>query len=460
MAQMASNSPVKPEFAFESDAAASFLVAKCGSELQEYQVSMLEHNNIGCVIPLNVVRKEGVNCFYYNITSKISLNFFLKRKKFNREQFLKFLINVMSAINESAGYLLADSNFVFDGEYVYIDPETLEPALVYIPTRLEDGWGAVLRSFISDLLMQHINAEEFDGENLVQRILAATNSRVFNVRSFLNLLNELLYGRRRVEADHGNENEEEAIEDIPFMKVSNSGAQDGKMFSGRAGREQSRAPEARGIPGAGKAAGGVPRARERPEAGKAASRAAPQAHRASESSKTVSREALREHRASVKNRAPEAGGARGTGANPQTSRIRLMVLSAVLIQVLIGAAIYLCRGFLDNVSENPAVTYTAVVMIVIAVELLIFKKIKDSGLIVFEECAKSDAHLETIGAEEEIKRGGYEAAACCDACTGAEYEAGTAYRASCGVACGTVPGIASGPPPRPAALTSSTASCV
>mgnify|MGYP001016915891 CR=1 FL=1 len=36
MAQMASNSPVKPEFAFESDAAASFLVAKCGSELQEY----------------------------------------------------------------------------------------------------------------------------------------------------------------------------------------------------------------------------------------------------------------------------------------------------------------------------------------------------------------------------------------------------------------------------------------
>jgi len=338
--QTALDNREKPEFIYESDQEASFLVVRCGAELPEYQVSMLEHNNISFVIPLNIVRKDGINHFYYNITSKISLALFLKRKKFSRQQFLKFLIDVVSTINVASGYLLSCSNFILDAEYIYINPENLEPALVYVPARFEEGWGSSIQNFVSDLLMQHINAEGFEGENLVQRILAAVNRQQFYVKGFLNLLNELLYGRRSPDGNM------EGLVPASDAVLSNGDSGNKPLYSCGT-NEKAAANKASGaiISGSGTTTG-----------------------------TTVNRTLGSREDISKTEKSSRYG----------NKNLWLAVL-ALLVQVLIGIAIYSLRDLLDNIGGNPAVTYVAVAMIVIALEILLFKKIKDSGFIVFEK---------------------------------------------------------------------------
>ena len=324
-------------FSFESDATASFLVIKCVSRVVEYQALMLEHNRIRHVIPVDVIIKEGGTCLYYNITSKISLSFFLKRRKFERKEFLRLLLHITSAVNDSAGFLLEDSNFIYNAEYVYICPETLEPALIYVPAAQEAGGRAeTLQGFISDLVLQHINVEGFGSGNFVQRILAAANSEVFHIKGMIALLNELLHGKEPCECD--------------------AGEAECKTGEGESG------------------------------------------------------ETLWKNK-KVGKRGRKIGGSNdaectGTAAG----RPPWLAVLAIFVQIVMGGVIYLGRGFLNNASENPTATYAATAMIVLAIEVLLIKRLFAAKLINLEsghENTNSDADIDadTVNILEQVCEG-------------------------------------------------------
>jgi pSer/pThr/pTyr-binding forkhead associated (FHA) protein len=300
MVQIAADHPTRLGFRFESDEAASFLVLNSDAKVLEYQALMLEHNRMRHVLPVDVVIKEGVGSFYFNITSKISLSFFLARRKLSREEFLKLLLNITSVVNDSAGYLLTVSNFVFDPDYIYISPETLDPMLVYIPAVLEGGCGTTLQTFIADLLMQHINVDGFGGGNLVQRILAEIRSELFNVKSLIIVINDLLYANATYASDM-----------TPRKEIVEE------------------------------------RMQQLPEAEK-------------------------------------------TKISLHFKMSGLTIL-AVLAQVVMGAAIFAGRHFLNTVSDNPTANYAAVVMIVLAIDLLIFRKLNAVKLIQIGTVQESSA---------------------------------------------------------------------
>jgi hypothetical protein len=283
------------EFRYESNAASSFLVVGCRTRVLEFQAKMLENNAIRYIVPVETVKTEGNYNFYYNITSRISLLMYLKRYKLSRMEFLKLLLNLSSCINNSAGYLLSASNFVFDPEYVFIEPDTMEVRLIYIPAETGGHSGRTLQALISDVLMQHINEAGFGG-NLVQRVLSEVRSEMFSLRSFMILLNELLYG-------------EEASglpvrlpeQDIRNKVLENSSKND-KIEEKQEDKE-----------------------------------------------------------------------------NKESKQVKIslsLVIPVVLLQFVMGGIIFMCRSFLDNVGENRTATYAAVMMIVIAIDVLIFKKLQ------------------------------------------------------------------------------------
>lgn len=363
MSEMIPDGADKLEIAYENDAAASFLAIKGHGEMLEYQVLMLGHNRIRHVVPVDVIRKENVTCFYYNITSRISLAFHLKRQKFNREAFLKMLLNIASAVDEAGGYLLTDSNFIFDPEYIYINPETLEPDLIYIPAVMDDGGGARLAAFVSDLVLLHINVSRFDSGNFVQRILASVKSEIFNIKEFIILLNELLYGqepRDRDTAEQGNETGDmHGARDI-------RGIQNSRSFGTR--RNMQNAGEARGIPG-------VKEDRKKKDF------AAPVWNKKEE--KKVSNDRTMKK------------------VNEKVSKTKWLPALAVLAQFIMGVVIYRCRGFLAGLGDDPAATYVAVAMIVLAVEVFLFKKLKDAGKDSFD---KAGELRDFNGQRDDIKK--------------------------------------------------------
>lgn len=286
------------EFTYESDAVSSFLVIQFETAIIEYQARMIEENRIRYVIAPKIAGNEGVNRIYYNITSRIPLSLYLKRKKFSKEQILKFFLDIAVSANDSTGYLLYVSNFIFSPEYIFINPETLEPALVYVPAAAGGNRCGALQGFISELLLQHIHIEGFDNGNLVQRILSAVKCDTFNLKGFITLINELLYAR---------EQEAEVYEP--------DGTQENEIWT----NDQI----------------------------------------------TGSKEKMQ---MKIKNKRKS-----GKTVSPQ-------VVLALLLQFAMGGVIYLCREFLNNIGDNPAVTYAAVIMIVAAVDILLFRSLSSLKL--------------------------------------------------------------------------------
>lgn len=287
------------EFRYESNVASSFLVVGCRTRILEFQAKMLENNSIRYVLPLETVKTEGTYDFYYNITSKISLLMYLKRYKLSRMEFLKLLLNLSSCINNSAGYLLSASNFVYDPEYVFIEPDTMEPKLVYIPAETEGHGTMTFQDLVSDVLMQHINENGFGGD-LAHRILSEVRSEMFNIRTFMILINELLYG------EEAGKLPVTLPEHEPCEKILENSCKKDKIEEKQEFKEKKENKDA---------------------------------------------------------------------------KISLsLVIPAVLLQFAMGGIIFLCRGFLDNVGKNRTTTYLAVLMIVAAIDVLVFRKLQAMDL--------------------------------------------------------------------------------
>lgn len=338
----------KLEFYYESDATASFLVIRCGEKTIKHQSAMLENNRIENVISPETVKKEGVSCFYYNITSKIPLSLFLKRRKLSREEFLRLLLCIISSVNNSSGYMLSVSNFIFSEEYIYIDPETLDPALTYVPAPFGQNGCEALQRFITELLLQHIHAEGFEDGNIVSRILFAVKSEAFNLKNFMACVTELLYGREHI---YGSEH----IYGREHIHRHEYGREQGLEQEREHGTEQARkqgaqASIAKGSPGS---VGGA---------------------RASRT------EAENETDTNMKKEEKVVA-----GKLPKHVSIPL-----ILLQFAMGGAIYLCRGFLNSIGKSPAATYAAAAMIVAAVDVIVLKKISDMRLINLREERQAD----------------------------------------------------------------------
>lgn len=298
------NEPDGLGFGYVSDASASFLVVTSADGAAEYQCCMLARNSVRCLIPPERMVKDGLTCFYYNITSKVPLSIYLKRKKFTKPEFLKFIFEIASAENDSYGYLLNSSNFVFRQDYIYICPDTLEPSLIYIPVCKGGESCDTLKGFVSELLLQHIQVEGFDSDNIVQRILSAVKSEAFNLKGFVKLMSELLYGGN-CETPKGT-----GIADV--------------NVKGEAGSYV--------------------------EAAAAADR-----------NKNINR--------------PGAGLKTEKNEAPASRPIPIPAIFAVLLQFIIALVIYLCRGLIDRAGANHTANYAAVLMIVAAIDVLVFKKV-------------------------------------------------------------------------------------
>jgi|LSQX01.3.fsa_nt_gb pSer/pThr/pTyr-binding forkhead associated (FHA) protein len=285
------------KFKYESDASSSFLVIECGSKIIGYQAKMIENNTIQYIVPVETVKAEGTYHLYFNITSKIPLSMYLKRYKLNRVEFLKVILNLSSYINNSAGYLLSASNFVFNSDYIYIEPETMEVRLVYIPAEIEDNAIGKLQTLVSELLMQHIHEEGFGSGNLVQRILSEVRSEVFNIKGFMILINDLLYG------DEANV--------VPTQLPKQNSI--GEILENSNIKDKI--------------------------------------------------EEKKEEKENI----------------TQNMSLRLIV-PGVILQLIMGGIIFICRGVLDSIGKNRTTTYAAVAMIVVAIDILVFRKLQALNL--------------------------------------------------------------------------------
>jgi hypothetical protein len=199
------------EFSYENGATSSFLVIKANGEeqVQAYQIDMIRNNYIDYLLPLDVRRNNDKVCFYYNITSKITLTQYLKRVKLKKEEFLKFIGDVSRALLDCRYYLLKSSSILLDTDYIFINPSTRTVSFVYIPLCVDLDINQYLRQFIIDFILNKADIDDSCNDNFLQRVLGYAKTEMFNVGGFDALIKSM---SAVIEADSDG-----GVTDIPIV---------------------------------------------------------------------------------------------------------------------------------------------------------------------------------------------------------------------------------------------------
>ena len=152
----------------------SYLVLELLSDenkIQQFQVEMIVRNSIPGILPIDIRQADDKIKLYYNVTSKQPLALLFSRKKFSGDEFITLLYNMVNIITESEKYLLTESRFIIDEEYIYVNPSTLDVSLLYLPMHLEEDIIQNLKQFITKMILETVNLDTNNKDNYLQDII-------------------------------------------------------------------------------------------------------------------------------------------------------------------------------------------------------------------------------------------------------------------------------------------------
>lgn len=180
---------------YERGAAASYLTLRTSAseKVMSYQVEMLAGNRIPNILPFDMRYENGEIGFNYDITSRLPLMQFLKRK-ISRNEFLKIFADITKAILDCRNYFLCDNSIILDTDYIYINPATGDVSVVYIPILFDIEIGNEFKNLVMDVIINSADIDESSGDNFIHRILGYTKSNIFNICDFNKLVMDLLMG--------------------------------------------------------------------------------------------------------------------------------------------------------------------------------------------------------------------------------------------------------------------------
>ena len=98
----------------------TFLVVECGGEYTEdYQMRMLEENDMGGILCPRGHGEEGISMYEYDISGKISLKSKYKEMKIDMKEMIKFITGLLDVVREIHDHLLDADHLLLDPEYIF-----------------------------------------------------------------------------------------------------------------------------------------------------------------------------------------------------------------------------------------------------------------------------------------------------------------------------------------------------
>ena len=146
--------------------------------LVRYQVKMLENNRIVNLAPMSITERNGEEELFYEVTSCITLQQMLERRKMEKKEFLNLLGSFISVYKELPEYQLSVSSVLLSEEYIYVRPGDYSIRFIYLPDADEGQTIEPMRHFLSDLVM-HGNIAVSAG-NFVPALIELLNKPEFN----------------------------------------------------------------------------------------------------------------------------------------------------------------------------------------------------------------------------------------------------------------------------------------
>ena len=133
------------------------------ADIEKYEFKMLENNYISGLMKFKLVKENEKTIFCYDITSKQSLSRILEYKPIGLEDIKKIVLGIIRAITNMERFLLGTCGLLLNTDHIYVDPESLDLALCYLPCIKEE-----MQSKLSDLFAQILaKIDQNDHEGVV-----------------------------------------------------------------------------------------------------------------------------------------------------------------------------------------------------------------------------------------------------------------------------------------------------
>lgn len=132
----------------ENTMSANSLVFKFDSAMlfQRAPINAINQNPSPYIVPFNFNTINNFSHLTYNITSKVRLSDVLKNPIY-KDDILGILFNITKVILGAPKYYANENNFVIDEDYIFIDPNTYIPSLVYLPLDINVNIREVFKEF-------------------------------------------------------------------------------------------------------------------------------------------------------------------------------------------------------------------------------------------------------------------------------------------------------------------------
>lgn len=178
---------------FTNDSSYSYLVLELydDTRLLNYQAEIISQNPCPAFAAFHIRRVNELVSIYYNITSKITLSEYLKRKCLNKKELLDILKSINKALLQHSNYLLDLSGFLLDKDFIFINPATAEASLVYVPVVWEGDALEDYKSFLKDIIVNSASIDDNEKDNYIHRILSYLKLEAFTLSGFNNLITSL-----------------------------------------------------------------------------------------------------------------------------------------------------------------------------------------------------------------------------------------------------------------------------
>ena len=178
---------------------------------ESFEIRMLTVNSIEGILKFRMKEEEEHSCYYYEITSKQPLSRLLEFKEIRREELASLITGIGSVLNRMEAYLLQEANILLEPEHIYIEPETFQVWLCYVP-----GYGGDFPAAMEKLLqflLKKADHQDNDTVVLAYRLYQESQKDYYGIEDLLRSVQESQRGNRQ-----GNRNK--------------SRGQDGREFGG------------------------------------------------------------------------------------------------------------------------------------------------------------------------------------------------------------------------------------
>lgn len=167
------------------------------SDESAFEEKMLLHNEISGLLPCFARQMNGEKAYFYDISSRQSLQHIYERNEISYEAMKSLLCGVAETVRSLEEYLMDSAHLLLLPEYIYMDIEKMDVRLCYYPIRTdreENGWQP-----LTEFLLLKTDHED----NQAVRLIYALYKAVFAHTFYLEQLECLFKDAEKGAGGHG-----------------------------------------------------------------------------------------------------------------------------------------------------------------------------------------------------------------------------------------------------------------